>query len=374
MSKKRGNGEGSITKRKDGRWMARYTVHTASGRKRKTIYGKTRAEVAEKLAKAVMDRADGLVFDAGSLRLFEYLERWLTDSVRDTVRATTYENYAYLVRSYIVPSLGHIKLKALTPAHAQRFYREKLDSGLSARTVQYLHTLLRKALKQAVKWGLIPRNVTDAVDAPRSAKKETKYFSFEQVKAFLKVASEDRFWALYVLAFSTGLRRGELLGLRWEDLDLERGVLRVRRSLTPDGKSYNQPKSAKGRRSVQLTTGAVEAPERHKMKQDREKPCLGSLWQEQGLVFPSSIGTPFNPSNLLNRSFKPLLRRAGLPKIRFHDLRHTFATLMFSNGEHPKIVQEILGHAQITLTLDTYSHVLPSMQNGAVGRLGELLD
>ena len=133
------------------------------------------------------------------------------------------------MRTYIVPSLGHIKLNALTPAHVQRFYREKLDSGLAPRTVQYLHTLLRKALKQAVKWGLIPRNVTDAVDAPRPAKKETKYFSFEQAKAFLKVASEDRFWALYVLAFSTGLRRGELLGLRWEGLDLERGVLQVRR-------------------------------------------------------------------------------------------------------------------------------------------------
>jgi integrase len=222
--------------------------------------------------------------------------------------------------------------------------------------------------------GLIPRNVTDAVDAPRPDKKETKYFSFEQAKAFLKVASEDRFWALYVLAISTGLRRGELLGLRWEDPDLKRGVLRIRRSLTPNGKSYSQPKSAKGRRSVRLTPGAVEALKLHKLNQEREKACLGSRWREQGLIFPSSIGTPFNPSNLLNRSFKPLLRRAGVPQIRFHDLRHTFATLMFSNGEHPKIVQEILGHAQITLTLDTYSHVLPSMQEGAVGRLGELLD
>jgi integrase len=180
VSRKRGNGEGSITKRKDdGRWMARYTVHTAAGRERKTIYGKTRAEVAEKLAKAVMDRAGGLVFDAGTLRLLEYLERWLADSVRGTVRATTYENYSYLVRTYTVPSLGCVKLKALTPAHVQRFYREKLDSGLAPRTVQYLHTLLRKALKQAVKWGMVPRNVTDAVDAPRPAKKETKYFSFE---------------------------------------------------------------------------------------------------------------------------------------------------------------------------------------------------
>jgi integrase len=247
-----------------------------------------------------------------------------------------------------------------------------LDSGFAPRTVQYLHTLLRKALKQAVKWGLIPRNVTVAVDAPRPAKNETEYFSFEQAKTFLEVASKARFWTLYVLAFSTGLRRGELLGLRWEDL--ERGVLRVRRSLTPDDKSYNQPKSAKGRSSVCLTPGAVKVLERHKTNQDREKDCLESLWQEQGLVFPYSIGTPFNPSNLLNRSFEPLLRRAGLPMIRFHDLRHTFATLMLSNREYPKIVQEILGHAQITLTLDTYSHVLPSMQDGAVGRLGKLLD
>jgi integrase len=152
---------------------------------------------------------------------------------------TSNENYAYLVRTYIVPSVERLKLKALTPAHVQQYYREKLDSGLAPRIVQYLHTLLRKALKQAVKWGMVPRNVTDAVDAPRPAKKETKYFSFDQAKAFLKVASEDRFWALYVLALSTGLRRGELFGLRWEDLDLERGVLRVRRSLTPDTKSYN---------------------------------------------------------------------------------------------------------------------------------------
>jgi integrase len=150
-------------------------------------------------------------------------------------------------------------------------------------------------------------------------------------------------------------------------------VLRIRCSLTPNGKSYSQPKSAKGHRSVGLTPGAVEALKLHKINQEREKACLGSRWQEQGLIFPSSIGTPFNPSNLLNCSFKPLLKRAGVPQIRFHDLRHTFATLMFSNGEHPKIVQEILGHAQITLTLDTYSHVLPSMQEGAVGRLGVLL-
>ncbi len=158
---------------------------------------------------------------------------------------TTYENYAYLVRKYIVPSLGRIKVKALTPGHVQAFYREKLDSGLALRTVQYLHTLLRKALKQAVRWGLVPRNATDAVDASRPVKKETRYFSFEQVKTFLEVASEDRFWALYVLALTTVLRRGELLGLRWEDVDLGREVLTVRRSLTPDGKSYSQPSRRK---------------------------------------------------------------------------------------------------------------------------------
>jgi integrase len=187
-----------------------------------------------------------------------------------------------------------------------------------------------------------------------------------------EAAKGDRFEALYVLALTTGMRRGELLGLKWTDVDLERGVLAVRRALAPDGKTFTLPKNGKGR-SIRLTEQAVEALEAHRNAQDDERSKLGNVWKDNGLVFPSTVGTPMNSDNLVYRSFKPLLRRAGLKEIRFHDLRHTFATLMLEQRENPKVVQEILGHSQISLTLDTYSHVLPDIQEEAIGRLGRLL-
>jgi integrase len=221
VAKKRGNGEGSITRRKNGEWMAQYTVYTAEGRKRRTLYGKTRQEVAAKLAKALSDRESGLTFDAENLALNDYLDGWLNDSVRDTVRQRTWERYEQIVRVHIKPSLGRIKLKALTPAHIRGLYREKLDAGLASRTVQYIHTTLHKALKDAVADGLIPRNVTEGVKAPRAKRKEVNALSPDQARAFLETASGERFEALYVLAVTAGLREGELLGLRWDDLDLD---------------------------------------------------------------------------------------------------------------------------------------------------------
>ena len=169
---KRGNGEGSITRRKDGLYMARYTVQTATGAKRKALYGKTRGEVSEKLTKAMADRDGGLVFDADNLKVGEYLGLWLFDSVKDTVRPTTFERYEQIVRAHIRPVLGRVKLKSLTPAHARGLYREKLEGGLSPRTVQYIHVTLHKALKAAVADGLIPRNVTEAVKAPQVRREE----------------------------------------------------------------------------------------------------------------------------------------------------------------------------------------------------------
>lgn len=219
---------------------------------------------------------------------------------------------------------------------------------------------------------MVPRNVADAVDPPKTAKKERDHLSLEEVEVLWEAAKGDRFEALYVLAPTTGMRRGELLGLKWTDVDLERGVLAVRRALAPDGKTFTLPKNGKGR-SIRLTEQAVEALKDHRKAQDDERSKLGDVWKDNGLVFPSTVGTPMNPDNLVYRSFKPLLRRAGLKEIRFHDLRHTFGHLMIEAGEHPKIVQEILGHSQISLTLDTYSHVLPNIQEEAVRRLGGLL-
>src|SRR5215213_7909546 len=372
---RRGNGEGSITRhKKSGLYMARYTVHTATGPKRKTIYGKTRAEVAEKLTKAMAERDSGLVFDADNLKVGEYLKRWLSDSVKDTVKQTTYESYERIIRVHLVPTLGRIKLKNLSPAHVRRLYREKLDSGLSATSVQRIHALLHKALKQAVNDGLLPRNVTEAVTAPRQIRREIQALPPEQARAFLQAAKSDRLEALYLLAIHTGLRQGELMGLRWSDVDLEQRTLQVRRILSAakGAPTFTTPKNNKSR-SARLTARAVQALRDHRKRQIEERLKHAGVWQEIGLVFTATVGTPLDHHNVFRRSFKLLLWRAGLPDIPFHALRYSFATLMLSGREHPKVVQEILGHSRINTTLDFYSHVLPDMQREAVDRLDVLL-
>ena len=363
MARRKGNGEGTITYRKDGRWEGRYTVHTGTGPKRKVLYGKTRAEVAEKLTKAMVDRDGGLVFDTNNQTVAEYLARWLNDSVKGSVKPITFESYELLVRVHIVPALGRVKLKNLSPPHLQAFYRNRLDAGLSPVTVRYLHALLHRSLKQALRWNLVHSNVAKAVDPPKIPRKSMHALTPTQARVFLDAAREDRLEAMYVLAIHCGLRQGELLGLRWEDVDLEARTLRVSRTLsrTKDGPSFTAPKTAKSRRTVQLTNGAIEALKRHSKRQAEEIVSVDTLYQDQSLVFASEIGTPLNRHNVNYRSIKPLLKRAGLPNIRFHDLRHTCATLLLGRGVHPKFVQELLGHATIAITLDTYSHVLPGM-------------
>jgi integrase len=262
---RRGNGEGSISRRKDGLYMGRYMVQTATGTKRKALYGKTRQEVAAKLTRAMADRDNGLYFNADNLKVGEYLERWLADSVLDTIRPTTYERYEQIVRIHVRPALGSVKLKNLTPVHVRGLYREKLQAGLSPRTVQYIHVTLHKALKQAVQDGLIPRDATEAVKAPRVRRQEMRPLSAEQVKVFLETACGDRLEALFVLAIHTVLRQGELLGLKWEDVDLESGTLWVRRTLatTKGGPMLTAPKTKGSRRSVKLTQGALEVLRSH---------------------------------------------------------------------------------------------------------------
>ena len=321
------------------------------------------------------DRDDGLVFDTGSLTVGEYLELWLKDSVRGTVRQSTYEAYEYVTYPHIIPALGRVKLKSLTPTHVRGFYRDRLDSGLSGATVRKMHLVLQKALDQAVSDGLVPRNVVKGIRLLQTKKKEIQPLTPEQARILLDAAGDDRLEALYVLAVATGLREGELLALKWEDVELEDAVLRVRHTLTRTGGkvTLGPPKTKKSRRSVGLTQRAVEALRAHLSRQLEEMERMGSLYRPGGLVFANEIGGIINPSNLRNRSFKPLLKRAGLPHIRFHDLRHTCATLLLSRNVNPKVVSEMLGHSSITITLDTYSHVLPTMQESAVRALEEAL-
>ncbi len=312
-------------------------------------------------------------------KVSDYLTRWLSDSVRDKVKQRTFENYEYMVRVHLVPALGHVKLRSLTPARVQALYRAKLDSGLSPRTVQLIHTVLHKALKQAVKWELVAKNVTEAVNAPRPARvtgKKIRPLSRKEYFAFREAVRGDRLEALYVLAVTAGLREGEILGLDWEAVDLDRGIVYVRRQLTrtkKDGLIFTEPKW-NSQRSVILTEDAVATLRRHRARQAEERMKLPlGLWQDTSLVFTSATGGPLDVGNMTNRSFRPLLERAGLPRIRFHDLRHTCATLLLLAGVSPRIVQERLGHRDISETLGTYSHVLPNMQEAAVKALDNLL-
>jgi len=374
MAKKRGNNEGSIYRRKNGTWAAQYTVWTAEGRKRRSVSGKTRAEVSRKLTEAMADRDGGLLHDAGKLTVGEYLNRWLADSVKGTVKETTYANYAYIAHKHVSPALGHVKLKTLTPAHVRDLYGEKARTNLAATTVKKMHVVLRKALSQTVSDGLIPRNAADGVKPPRvgAPGEEIKPIGSEACAKFLEASRGERLEALYVLAVHCGLREGELLALRWEDVYLEavRPTMLVRRTLTrgEDGRGWvvgASTKSGKGRR-VRLTRRAVTALKDHRKRQLEERMCLAGLWQDQGLVFAGETGSFINPSNLRNRSFKRIKARSGVREdLRFHDLRHTCATLLLSEGVNAKVVSELLGHASITITLNIYSHVLPDMQDSA---------
>ena len=230
MPKKRGNGEGSVYRRKDGLWVGQYVIKTPNGTKTKYIYSKSRKEAAAKLTKAVAEKESGLVYDCGLLTVEEYLDKWL-HAIQGTVRERTWKRSEEIVRLHLVPTLGKSRLDRLNALQVQSLYRSKRDSGLSSRTVQIVHATLHKALKQAVRWSLIPRNITDAVEPPNVGKKEIKPLDEEQAKRLLKAVEGDGLKALYVLAITTGMRSGELLGLKWEDVDLNAEIVRVRRTV-----------------------------------------------------------------------------------------------------------------------------------------------
>ncbi len=355
--------------------MARYWIETPKGPKRKTVYSKKREEVADKLARALAERADGIVYDDENLTVGEYLDSWLKGSVRGSVRQSTFDRYEIAVRVHIKPALGRLKLKKLASAHVAGFYQDRLAAGFAPASVNKLHVTLRKALDQAVKWHMVPLNVAEAVKAPRPAPPEMRTLSVAETRKLLEAARGDKLEALYMLAVHTGMRQGELLALKWQDVDLENAKLSVRRTITMSGGRIllGELKTKKSRRTICLTDAAVRTLREHLARQMEEIGRLGDLYEDNGLVFTSGVGTVINPSNLRRRSFAALLQRANLPKIRFHDLRHTCATLLLSRNIHSKYVQELLGHANIAITLDTYSHVIPGMGDHAAKAMEETL-
>jgi integrase len=376
---KRGNGEGSIYFRKsDEKWVGSITLEN---RKRKVFYGKTRKEVQEKLKVALREQQQGTLVTTPKQTLAQFLTDWLENSQKQSVRPRTYERYEELVRLHIVPVLGRCELQKLSAQHLQTFYAKKAGEGLSATTINHFHNVLHKALDTAVKWNLVARNVCDLVSPPRRKQYEVQPLTLEQVHKLLAVVEGHYMEALFKVALATGLRRGELMGLKWQDINFDTGVLQVRRILSRvptkmPGKGYveAEPKTQKSRRSIVIAPFALEALKLHRERQRGVKLKVGSAWQDHDYVFCTSIGTHLNPTRDMLGQLKSLLKKAGLPDIRFHDLRHSAATLLLSVGVHPKVVQEVLGHSQIGITLDVYSHVLPSMQQDAINRLNAVIE
>lgn len=374
--KRRGKHEGSIYKLKDGRWRAAVSLGFQRGQRiRKTFTAATRAEVQAKLNQALRDHALGLPVVVERQTVAQFLHRWLEDSARPAVRPKTFESYSQLVKLYLAPDLGNIPLAKLTPQHVQKCLNDRLTSGLSARTVQYIHAVLRRALNQALRWGMVSRNVATLVTPPKLRRPEFQSFTREQAQCFLASIQEDRLEALYTVALALGLREGEAFGLRWQDVDLDNGLLCVRQCLTrtKDGPVFGPPKTERSRRTIPLPAVCIAALQRHRARQEQERLLAGSRWQEHGLVFTTTIGTPLDSANVLKR-FRAALKAAGLPPMRFHDLRHSCASLLLAQGVHPRVVMEVLGHSQISLTLDTYSHVYMSVKQEAAAKMDAILN
>jgi integrase len=376
--KRRGSGEGTISyRKKEERYEGKYTVQTSSGPKRKTIYGKTYAEVRAKLAKVIGERDAGLIFDAENLTVAEYLARWLKGPARKNVRSSTYARYEQLSRKHLIPALGRMKLKKLSAIHLEGLYETKLEEGLATRTVNYIHVTISKALRYAVGKDLIRQNVASLAEAPQPKNPEMCTLNQKQVGDFLEAARGDRLEALYVLALATGMRRSELLGLKWEDVDLQARIVLVRRGLTisPNGGiEIDDPKRFDSKRRLEISSEVAAILKEHRKRQAEERMAAASgAWRDEGFVFTTHSGGYLHPNTLYTAYFKPLRERAGVRPIHFHDLRHTYATLALLNDVPVKVVSEVLGHKDIATTLRTYAHVLPGMQAEAARTMDTVL-
>jgi integrase len=351
-TKRRGNGEGTISQRKDGRWQARVTLPDGT---RKTIYARTRAEASRELTALRRSLDIGMpVRRDERLPLSAYLADWMA-RVRPTVKPLTWQRYQELLRG-VPETMGRTALAKLTPSQVERLYANRLAAGLSPTTVHQLHSVLHHALADGVRKGVIARNVCDLVDAPRPNRAQ-------------------------VQALTTGLRQGELLALHWAEVDLEAGITQVRGTLhrvpgasvaLKSGLLISDPKTSHSRRPVRLSALAVSALRTHRVRQNEERLAMGEAWHDLDLVFTNSIGRPCEARNVIRKSYKPLLERAGVPYVKFHALRHSAATLLLAQGIHPAIVMQMLGHSTISMTVDTYSHVTLDMQQPAADAMDRL--
>lgn len=372
------------------RYTGSYTIVLNMGvdpstgkRKQQWVSVKGNKKVAEKKLAELLHQIDtGTFMKPGKTNLAEYLERWLKDCVWPNLAPRTAEGYEYIIRIHLIPCLGHIHLTQLKPEHLQRYYSDRLSSGrcdgkggLSPRSVRHHHMALHSALQNAFKWGLIQRNPADAVDPPRCSRSEIHTLDEDGVQAFLEAAKHTSYYPIFYLALFTGLRRSELLALRWQDVDFLYCQLYISRSmhhLKTGEIVFRQPKSAKGNRTVALSPSTVLVLKKHRENQELQCLMMGTLLRDDDLVFSNLNGSPLLPDSV-SHAWTKLAKRLEKPEIRFHDARHSHASLMLKQGIHPKIVQERLGHASIQTTLDIYSHVAPGLQQAAAAHFDEWL-
>ena len=378
MPKRRANGEGNIRKRKDGRWEGRYTAGYDQTGKRiiKNVLGKTQTEVKEKLKAAISESQRLDVSKAGTYTVSSWVRTWYEVYAEPRIRPNTKSYYTNYIENHIIPGIGSIPLDKLTTIQIQRFYKHLLDGGrvdrieakkkpkgLAPKTVRNIHQMIGSAYNLAMEQRLVTKNPTQGCALPKVEHKEMKTLTADQLSAFFQEARDSGVYELYYLDLATGLRRGELLGLKWTDIDLDRGVLKIQRAISrQNGKVVEAPlKTKNAYRTLPLSADAIDV-----LMQQRRK-TGNSEW-----VFPSPTGGPMSPDSVLHM-LQRVLKRAGLPRIRFHDLRHTFATMALQNGVDVKTVSSMLGHYSAGFTLDTYAHVTTDAQLKAAQTMGNIL-
>ncbi|WP_165423558.1 tyrosine-type recombinase/integrase [Ktedonosporobacter rubrisoli] len=369
--KVRKNGEGTLFKRKDGRWQASFIPKNG---RRKYVYGKTANEALERLRSAQKEDKEGTLATGPRQKLRDYLVQWLETTHKPPLsRHSTYIQYRWAIRRHLAPALGHIQLQKLTPQHVQVFYAKLLQSNLKPSSITVIHAVLHVALENAIKWKLVSYNVASIVTVPKRDRYEPCTLSDAEAQKLIRIVRESGLEAILLMAVTTAMRRGELLSLRWSDIDLDSCTLRIKHTvnrLAGYGFVENDPKSSYSRRKIVLPHVVIDALKRHQERQNAYK-SSAKKWVDRDLVFPNTQGNFLKPDRLL-KMFQKALDQADLPHMRFHDLRHSAATILLQMGIHPKVVQELLGHSTIAMTMDVYSHLLPSMHKDAMNGMDDL--
>ena len=368
---KRANNEGTLYFREDRkRWCAQVCL---DGR-RLTKYARTQAECRDWLKETIKKIDHGLTYDGMQVTLEDFVATWLDGKDLSRAPRTVFQ-YRKMASDHILPALGKMRLQEIQPIHIRQLYTRKKAEGRGPRTLQYMHAVLHCALEQAVREGILGRNPADAVERPKVAQSEFKILTEEQCHQFLHAAVESPYEALFNLALTSGMRQGELLGLKWADLDWEKGTLMIQRQLQRvehRGLSFVPPKTKAGRRTIKLGTGMLEKLASHKRQQEKIKADAGERWKENDLIFPSTLGTPLD-SFRVSHQFKKLLKKNGLPDIRFHDLRHTSISFLLDMGIPVNTVQQRSGHSKASVTTDTYGHSMSHSQDEAAQRIDAML-